>query len=80
MLELGVGLELGDAEAPALGTLRTVCLDAFAVVCTTWEDADVLLTAEDVEDGEEDVEEVVEDVEVVIAAEAEVKNDPSVAT
>ena len=63
MLEVGVGIGLEATEAAALGTLRIVCLDTFAVVCAACEDADALLTAEDVDDVEEDVEEIVEKVE-----------------
>ena len=94
VLEVGVGLELEDAEAAALGTLRIVCLDTIAVVCAAPGDADVLLAAEGVEENEEDVEEIVEnvedaedEVEVLIAAEDEsdvrgvwAENDPSVST
>ena len=83
VLEVGVGLELEDTEAAALGTLRIVCLVTFAVVCATCEDVGVLLAAEDVEKVKEDVE----DVEVVITAEEEAdvrgfwaENDPSDST
>lgn len=60
MFEVGAGLGLEAAEAAAFGTLRIVCLDTFAVVCST---CDALLAPEDVEGDEEDVEEVVESVE-----------------
>lgn len=91
MLEVGVGLELEVSEAAALGTLRIVCLDTFAVVCATCEDWAVLLATGDVEEVEEDVEDAEEDledvVEVLVTAETErcvrevwAENDPSAST